>query len=350
MHQELQRATAEMQTAQAADTFDQIDSILSATLGVDDFVDIDSLKQTFEPPPFDRIDLISPIAPPALERPPAEPAFSPPPEPTGMKKMFGKKAHAQAVDDARAEWQAMHAQWVDYVNRVLPQKNAAAQAQHAAAEKKRLDELATAKAHYERLCADEKQHVEDGNALLDQFRTALEAGDRDAIDDYIGLVLNNSVYPAAFEVDHDYRFEPEDGELTVEVAVPAPNTIPAIKAYKYVAASDEVPEIAATQKEQRERYNRAVAAVAVRTLHEVFEADRREHVKTISLSVKTTTINPATGLIEDFVFIRAAADRSEFMRFDLAHVDPAETLSYIRSSVSKNAFGLKAVSTSRGIR
>jgi restriction system protein len=349
VHQETQCALAEVRTAQAAETLEQIDSILSATRDVDEVVVIDSLRLKYEPPPFDRVDLISPIAPPALERPPAEPVFNPPPEPTGVSKMFGRKAHAQAVEAARAEWQVMHAQWADYVNRALPQKNAAKLSRHAAAEKARQEELAAEMAHYERLCAEQKRHIEESNALLEQLREALEAGDHDAIDDYIGLVLNNSVYPEEFEVDHNYRFEPDDGKLFVELAIPAPDTIPAIKAYEYVAASDELRAIPVTQKEQRTRYNTAVAAVAVRTFRDVFAADRGEYVKTISLSVETTAIYPATGLTEDFVFIRAAADHSEFMRLDVSHVGPIEALTYIRSSVSDNAFGLETVKPSRGV-
>ncbi|MBX7449302.1 hypothetical protein GR927_15010 [Mycolicibacterium sp. 3033] len=332
-----------MQTAEAARTFEQIDSILSAALGIDHSVDVDSLTLKYVPPPFDRIDLISPIAPPKIEHPPAEPVYRSPPEPTGMKKVFGKKDHARAVEAARAEWSVLHAQWADYVNRVLPQKNAALEAQHAAAERARQEALTAEKEYYERLCAAEKEHVAHSNALLDQFREALEAGDRDAVDDYIGLILNRSVYPEAFDVDHDYSFEPGHGELTIDIAVPAPDAVPTIKSYEYIEASEEIRGIPATQEEQRERYNRAVASVAVRTFYEVFQADRSEYVKTISLSVKTTAVNPATGIPEDCVFIEATADRSEFKRLNLARVDPAGVLTDIRSSVSKNAFGFESM-------
>lgn len=332
-----------MQTEQAAHALAQIDSILSSALSAGHPVDVDSLTLKYVPPPFDRIDLISPIAPPALEHPPAEPVFIPPPEPAGIMKMFGKKAHTRAIAHARAEWQVLHAQWAHYVDCVLPQKNAALQSQHAAAEKARQEELAAEKEHYERLCAAEKEHVAHSNALLDQFRDALEAGDRDAVDDYIGLILNSSVYPEAFDVDHEHRFEPGDGGLTIDIAVPAPDMVPAIKAYEYIEASDEIREILATQDEQRERYNRAVAAVAVRTLYEVFQADHSEYVKSISVSVQTAVVNPATGVSEDVVFIEATADRSEIMRMDLARVDPVEALTGIRCSLSENAFGLESV-------
>ena len=105
-----------------------------------------------------------------------------------------------------------------------------------------------------------------------------------------------------------------------------------------------------SQKEQRERYNGAVAAVAIRTFHEVFESDREGRIRTVSLTVQTETVNPATGLNDTFPFVAAAADRQEFSKYDLHNVDPVQTLAHMRSLVSKNAFGLRPISTARGIR
>lgn len=93
-----------------------------------------------------------------------------------------------------------------------------------------------------------------------------------------------------------------------------------------------------------------MAAVAIRTFHEVFESDREGRIQTISLTVQTETESPATGLVEVFPFIAAAADRLEFSQYDLRNVDPGQTLSHMRALVSKNAFGLKPISTASGIR
>jgi restriction system protein len=344
------RAEAERQTAEATDVFEQIDSILSATLEVDDYVDLESLKQAAKHPPFPRQDLMKPLREPSLEQAPAEPKFVPPPAPTGLSKMFGKQKHAQATEQARAAWARDHQQWNDYVRRQLPAKNAALLQAHAKAEEQRARELAAARAEYQAACAEREREAEQTNASIDAFIAALAANNPQAINEYVGIVLGNSAYPAAFDVEHDYDFDAELGELTVTATVPPPSSIPNIKAFKYVAASDEVRETPSTQKEQRDRYNGAVAAVAIRTFHEVFESDRAERIKTISLTVETVDINPATGNMDTFRLVAAAADRDEFLQFDLHNVDPAQTLALMRASMSKNAFGLKPISTARGIR
>ena len=105
-HKALQVATAEVKTAQAVDVLDQIDSILSATLDVDDYVDIDALKQSAQHPPFSRDDLKTPIPEPQLQQAPPEPHFEAPPPPAGLSKIFGKQKHAQQTASAHAEWTA----------------------------------------------------------------------------------------------------------------------------------------------------------------------------------------------------------------------------------------------------
>lgn len=349
-HVAAQRATAESLTAQAMDAVEQIDALLAATLEVDDYVDIDSLKQTVQHPPFPREDLKTPLPEPALEQPPPEPKFVAPPAPTGISKLFNKQKHADANAKAHTAWTAQHEEWAHHVNHVLPAKNAKLLEDHAAAEQQRAELLAAALSEYRSDCAQRERDVAETNEKLENLKKSLAAGDPEAINEYIGIVLGNSVYPEVFRVDYEFEFDAELGELAVVVLVPPPSSIPSVKVYKYVAASDEIRETPCSQKEQRERYNGAVAAVAVRTFHEVFESDRQGRIQTVSLTVQTETVNPATGLVQAFPLVAAAADRQEFSKYELRNVDPAQTLSHMGALVSKNAFGLTAISTARGIR
>ena len=102
-HVSARKAEAESRTARALDTFEQIDSILTATLDVDDFVDLDELKVTAEHPPFARDDLETPLPKPPRVVPRPEPEFVAPPPPTGLSKVFNKKKHLEATEQARAD-------------------------------------------------------------------------------------------------------------------------------------------------------------------------------------------------------------------------------------------------------
>ena len=62
LHEEARLAEVASLNAQLAETFDELDSILSATLDVDDFVDLEQLRVTAEHPPFTRTDLEVPTS------------------------------------------------------------------------------------------------------------------------------------------------------------------------------------------------------------------------------------------------------------------------------------------------
>ena len=99
----------------------------------------------------------------------------------------------------------------------------------------------------------------------------------------------------------------------------------------------------------KDRYAGAVNQVALRSLHEVFEADRRGLIQSIALQVGTETIDPATGVETYVPFVAVGADRATFMSFDLSSVVPTATLTHLGAAVSKNPHGLAPADLS-GIR
>jgi restriction system protein len=90
--------------------------------------------------------------------------------------------------------------------------------------------------------------------------------------------------------------------------------------------------------------------VAVRSVHEVFEADRAGRIHSISLTVGVSRIDPATGLPGTVPLVAFAADRERFMTFNLANVVPAATLSHLGAQISKNPFDLVPIDTTKGVR
>ena len=90
--------------------------------------------------------------------------------------------------------------------------------------------------------------------------------------------------------------------------------------------------------------------MAVRSLHEIFEADRTGWIRTITLEVGTETSNPATGLNERIVFVGVAAEREAFSAFDLQNVVPAATLQHLGAAISKNPLELADIGKAPGVR
>ncbi|AXQ94524.1 hypothetical protein LV780_12310 [Cereibacter azotoformans] len=135
----------------------------------------------------------------------------------------------------------------------------------------------------------------------------------------------------------------------MRVTIPAPDSFPAIKAYKYVRTSDEIRDVPMSQAEINKRYSSVLHQVAIRSLHEVFEADRRGLIRTISLEVGTKARHPATGRLDFLPFVGVSAERDSFTEFDLSGLVPLATLKHLGAAISRDPVALVAADVT-GVR
>lgn len=103
-------------------------------------------------------------------------------------------------------------------------------------------------------------------------------------------------------------------------------------------------------REQKERYAGAVWQVAIRTLHEIFEADRAGKIHSIALTVAAHRLAPATGLPEHIPLAVVAAERGSFLQFDLCNIVPRATLAHLGAALSKSPYDLVPADTRAGVR
>jgi restriction system protein len=348
LYVESQIAEAESRNAELAQVYEEIDGILATTLGIDDYIDLESMKvTTIDHPPFRPGPVGTPTpGMPELVYPP-EPIYQEPPAPKGI---FGaKKKHAELITQAQAEHERVHQGWSEN-NTAMYNAHVAEARRREETERWRLERLRAAEAQYKIECQQREAEAARRNQELDKLISNLAFDVESAIQEYVGIVLSNSVYPDAFPVSYDHEFDLSNRELRLTVTVPQPSDIPAVKEYKYVKAKDEITATLLPVKARKDRYAGAIHQVAVRSLHEIFEADCGGKIHSISLTVGTEAVSPATGLSEAFPLVVVAADRDTFGRFDLANVVPRATLEHLGAAVSKSPFDLTAADTSRGVR
>ena len=351
LHEESMQAEVELRNAELASQYEQIDGLLAATLDVDDFVDLESLRRVAEHPPFARPDLELPMPKAAPLIAPPEPRYvEPDGAPKGLGGVFGgRKKFAEVVAQAQAEFAREHAAWQQAVA-AIPAAQANLDEQYRQSEQARMERLTQARADYDRECGQREAAARDANAALDSLIANLGYDVEEAVQEYVSIVLGNSVYPDCFPVEHEFEFNSSLRELTLSVLIPRPQDVPNVKEYKYVKAKDEIVPTALSAKEQKERYANAVAQVTLRTLQEVFEADRAAKIRTISLTAGTESIDPATGRLKRTPLVAVAAERAAFLSFDLANVVPAATLAHMGAVMSKNPFDLAPIDMSKGVR
>jgi restriction system protein len=318
----------------------QIDTLLDTALARDAYLDLSALSVTeVEHPPFDPGPV--PAHPGDLTYPP-QPVYSEPPPATGW---FGKKQHEKTVHDTHAHYSAVLDQWKSHCSDLYRSHMAAL----AAWEKGQAD-VVTAQNDYDQAQAARDRDAQDRNAATEELINGLAFDVPEAIEEYVAVVIASSPYPDNFAVTVQCAFDIATRELALAVGIPEPSDMPTVKGYKYVASKDDIVATNLTAKAQRERYVTAVSAVALRTLHEVFQADRENKVWAISLTVGVDRVSPATGNQETVPLVALACTRDTFTAINLSNVEPAATLDHLGAAVSKKPWDLVPIAASRGVR
>ncbi|MER7166183.1 restriction endonuclease [Micromonospora sp. NPDC000207] len=297
---------------------EELDSLLTATLDVDDYIDLQRLRKAVEHPQFKPGDLANPLPMPDWRR--FEPST-----PSALGRMFGGQAR--------------------YQQQLAAAKQAFGQAQqeHAAAEANRQQRLSAARRRYEQRCAKADAEAAAHNAEVDRFAAAVAAAEPAEVVEYFGMVLGNSVYPDDFPQHYRLAYVPESRQLVVEYHLPTLDVIPAVREYRYVKARDEVTTAARPAKEIKERYAKLVAQVTLRTVHELFEADRSGLVETVVFNGVVDTTDPRTGSSVQPCLVTLRTTREVFTALNLVLVEPLACLQHLNASVSKRPAELAPV-------
>jgi restriction system protein len=349
-HVDSRQAEAEELTDQATRNVAEIEAILSDAMDVDSWIDLEQFRAHAQHPAFSGTHLEIAISPPDPVKPPPEPVMVSVAAPTGLGGMFGgKKKHDQAVKEAEAAHAVAVAQWQVHVANV-PTMQLQQMQEHQQAEAERIRQLQEARVVYDVECAEREQQVSSTNAELEALIAGVNAGAKEGVEEYVALVLGTSGYPQSFPVEHAITFDPIMRELEIKVTIPGPDALPTEREFKFNKTKDEITSSSFTQKALKDLYTSGLLQVALRALHEVFEADRAGKIQTISMTVGCNAIDPATGRPEHTNLLAVATDRATYKDIDLANVVPLATLQHLKAVVSKNPFGRVAIDDSRGVR
>jgi len=320
LYTESRTAQVDLQNEELEQEIKQLNELLAATLPVDDYLDWETLKKALpEIKPFD-----SSLYP----RPEAEPPIGKyiPNQLTALQKLIpGAK---QRFEDQVKKLQSHYKQDLD---------------KWKIREKERIQKLNTIKDAYEEKANTLLAEIKTHNSEIEQFEQDFAKGNPNAIVDYFTLVLEASNYPDDFPQEAKLAFVPESKQLVIEYDLPAFEIIPEVSVYKYVKSKDEITTSKRPLTQRKGLYASITAQIALRTIHELFEADRTKQLETIVFSGFVESINRATGRDQRTCLISVRTTRDVFTAIDLAKVDPILCLKNLNAAVSKSPDELEAV-------
>ena len=311
-HIAAQQRTVEAKTLTVERQIKDLDEVLTSALGLR---------------PVSFADLMTPAVGPFEPGPLAYASSSPtwtdfvPPEPKGLARILGGNArYSRELADAQARFDsAMRA--------------------HTHAETDRQRALANAKMAYDLRVTADQQRIADIRTRQVAFMT----GDPEAVEWFVGRVLNASRYPHGFPRGYQVAYRPENRDVVVEFELPPQQVVPEVRGYRYVKVRDAIEPLPRPQNETRQRYKRLIACVALRTLHEIFAATPLEVVEAIVFNGRLSTIDRATGKPARPHLLSVSAERQVFEDLVLAAVEPAACLTRLNALVSPNPYDLEAV-------
>lgn len=196
---------------------------------------------------------------------------------------------------------------------------------------KRVNEL---REEYEKEKAAFVSKIQEHNQEIDQFENAYKAGVPKAIVTYYSLLLSQSKYPIDFPQEFRIAYVPDPKELVVDYELPTKEIVPNVAEYKYVKTKDRIDQKIRKTSEIKDVYQNVVAAVCLRTIHEIFNSDQGNHIQVVTFNGFVNTIDPSTGKDIRPYLISTRVVKERFEELNLAKVEMKACLRNLGAQVS----------------
>ncbi|MHA4837881.1 restriction endonuclease [Sphingopyxis sp. MSC1_008] len=160
------------------------------------------------------------------------------------------------------------------------------------------------------------------HAEVDRLAAALSGGEVEAVIEHASLVLERSDYDGLFEKSYVMQYDPVSKLLKLAYDIPSVDTLPATKSVKFIKVTGEIKESFIPDRERKANFESVAYQVALRTLHEIFEADEAGNIQRVLFNGFIDFLDPATGIEKRSCLMSILVDRQAFCAIDLARVDP----------------------------
>lgn len=182
---------------------------------------------------------------------------------------------------------------------------------------------------------------DEQNAAIEAKKKSYEEKNPEAIVEYCDMVLSFSNYPNYFPQEFDLDLSANT--LIVDYKLPSPEDLPKLKSVKYVASREEFEEQYITDAQASKMYDDVLYQVALRTLHEIFEADVVLAIEAVVFNGIVTAIDKATGKSVTSCVLSLRANREEFLQINLEQVEPKACFKALKGVGSSKLHGLAPV-------
>jgi hypothetical protein len=257
----VRRRTAEARgaTLSVATRAAALDGLWSAALASPLHVSFGSLRRRATAVPFDAGGLDVPLPAPRPEN--FQPAGTQLPEWVPGQRAARERARAAAYAEYRQ-----------------------AVADHRAAEFSRVRRLSVARLEHQRREAAARAGIDEHNAAVDRLQAGYRERIPAAVEEFARIVLSTRSWPEGVRLHWRLRYRPDYCQIDGECVLPAPDVVPGVRRYRYLAAADAIRRQFVPAEELRQRYQRLVEQIALVSVFDLFSGLAPDLVDVVQLS------------------------------------------------------------------
>jgi restriction system protein len=323
---EEKRSLAVTQTKEAEKALEDIESTLLFTLGIDDRIDWNKLKD------FSKFNKKIPNEPQIepIHREPQENDDKYQPRLNFLDKLFSSRKERK-ISEAIALFEKEHHQWLIEKEKI---------------ENLYLKEKEQHKVNLKKWEAEKEDYLktqDEKNKAVDEQKDNYFRQLPDAIIDYCDMVLANSKYPDTFPQEYDIDYKPDTKMFVVDYILPSIDDIPKLKEVKYIQIKDEFKETFVSDSALNKIFDDLLYKIALRTIHEILEADVVSAIDSMVFNGWVNAIDKSTGKEVTNCILSVQANKEEFMNINLSNVDSKACFKILKGVSASKLHALTAI-------
>jgi restriction system protein len=240
---------------------------------------------------------------------------------------------------------------------VVPRERPLVERLHLASAKKRIamhgraeEKKAGAEAAHGAALASWQQRraIHDGEqadhiAETKRLKQGYETGNAPDVARYVGLALVQASFAWILPRDCAIGYEAANKSLILEAELPAPEDLPRVVEYRFVATRQEVTEKQMSDRDAARFYEDVMLQAMLRLLRFSFSCDYADRVELAVVNAWVESVDRATGKEFRACIASCEATREQLSTMDLERVEPQACFRSLRGLSGSRLIGLQPV-------
>lgn len=200
--------------------------------------------------------------------------------------------------------------------------------------------------------------LQQRNEEVNKLKIAYENRDPSAVATYNEIVLERSQYPSLEKFKYlCYTYEeqnlftqkfkviylPDSQQLVIDYQLPTAKIIPTLTQVKYVEDTDEIQGVTIKATEIKAIYQDILAAIALRSIHEVFQADQGHHINLVVFNGFVEKVDPVTKKHLHCYLISVKVTKDSFQTLNLSNIDTLTCLENLAAHFSSEPMEMQPI-------